>query len=73
MGASTKCVLSIVTLCPQLVSWHRPTNRRLWNGPLLSGQQPTSTRLPGAVASVENDPQADLSRVEIPHCGEPLT
>jgi hypothetical protein len=34
-----------------------PTNRRLWNGPLLSGQQPTSTRLPGAVASVENDPE----------------
>jgi hypothetical protein len=28
----------------------------LWNGPLLSGQQPTSTRLPSAVASVENDP-----------------
>src|SRR5271166_347051 len=32
------------------------TDGRLWNGPLLSGQQPTSTRLPGAVASVENDP-----------------
>src|SRR5271157_2700612 len=36
------------------------TDGRLWNGPLLSGQQPTSTRLPGAVASVENDPQPPI-------------